>query len=86
MEYISKKIPKESDGVLKYVQAHYQLQKGEKVTESEVIDYALRHVAQEQFGYREKSSKKYKLEDIIGLSKSKVRSTAKEIDKIVYGV
>ena len=54
MEYISKKVMKETDVVLKYLQAHYQLEKGEKVTEAEVIDYALKHIAEERFGYLKK--------------------------------
>lgn len=88
VEYISKKIPKEADAVLKYVQAHYQIEKGEKATEAEVLDYAIRHVAEEQFGY----SKKKKVRSGLGLLKyagiikGGPRSSSEEIDRVVYGV
>ena len=85
VEYISKKIPRESDVVLKYVQAHYQLEKGEKATEAEVIDYAIRHVAKEQYGYQTKKKKKYRLADLIGSVKGGPRSHPDEIDEVVYG-
>ncbi len=84
-EYISKKINKEDNPILQYVQIHYQLEKGERVTEAEVIGYALRHVAEEQFQYREKKAR-YTWDDIAGSIKGGKKSTEKEIDKIVYGV
>lgn len=85
-EYVSKKISREGDKVLKYVQAHYQLEKGEKATESEVLEMALEHIAEEKYEYEKKITKKYKFSDIIGLSKSRVRSREEDIDKVVYGV
>lgn len=84
-EYISKKINKEDNEVLRYVQIHYQLEKGDRATESEVIGYALRHVAKEQYQYREKKAK-YTWDDITGSIKGGKKSTEKEIDKVVYGV
>ncbi len=88
MELISKKIPKESDAILKYVQAHYQLEKGEKVTEAEVLEYALRHVAEEKFGYSKerKIRKGLGLLKYAGFIKDGPKSSWKEIDKVVYGV
>ena len=85
-EYISKKISREGDKILKYVQAHYQLEKGEKTTENEVLEMALGHIAEEKYEYKQKITKKYKLSDIIGLSKSKLKSREQDIDRVVYGV
>ena len=84
-EYISKKIPKESDPVLKYVQAQLQLERGKKVTEADVIEMAIEHVAEERYGYKEKKAK-YTWKDIEGSIKGGKKSTEKEIDKLVYGI
>ena len=86
MEYITKKVPKETDTVIKYVQAQEQLEKGERITEAEVINMAVQHIAKERYGYKQKSKRRYKLSDIIGLSKSKVKSSEEDIDKVVYGI
>ena len=59
-EYMSKKISLHGDKILKYVQAHYQLEKGEKATESEVLEMALEHIAEEKYDYREKAKKEAK--------------------------
>lgn len=85
-EYITKKIAKEDDSVLKYVQAHYQLEKGERATEIEVIGFALRHVAEELYGFKKNKKAKYAWKDIEGSIKGGVRSTEKDIDKLLYGV
>ena len=69
--------------VIKFIQAMLQLEKGERVPESKVIDLALFHYAQEKYGYKKET--KHKLDDIISLSKSKVKSSAKDIDAAVYG-
>ena len=84
-EYTSKKISCHGDKILKYVQAHYQLEKGEKATEAEVLEMALEHIAEERYHYQEKK-KKYRFSDIISLSKSKKKSSEEDIDKVVYGV
>ena len=88
MEYISKKLPKEYDAILKYVQAHYQLEKGEKVTEAEVLAYALKHVAEEQFGYSKgkKVRKGLGLLKSAGIIKGGPKSSSEDIDRVVYGV
>jgi hypothetical protein len=88
MEYITKKLQKEYDKVLKYVQAHYQLEKGEKVTESEVLAMALEHIAEERYGYSKKKKvrKGLGLSEYAGLIKGGPKSSSDEIDKVVYGV
>jgi hypothetical protein len=83
MVYITKKVHKEIDMVIKFIQAMLQLEKGERIPEAKVIDLALTHYAEEKFGYKKET--KHKLDDIINLSKSKVKSSAKDIDKVVYG-
>lgn len=87
-EYLSKKIYKETEPVLKYVQAHLQIEKGEKVTEPEVFNYVMLHVAKEQYGYlKEKNIRKgLGLLKYAGIIKGGPRTNAKEIDEVVYGV
>ncbi|MDO8554151.1 MAG: hypothetical protein Q7S22_05065 [Candidatus Micrarchaeota archaeon] len=87
-EYISKKIPRETDVVLKYVQAHYQLEKGAKATEAEVLDYAIKHVAEEQYGYATKKKVRNGLGLLggAGIIKGGKKSSSEDIDTIVYGI
>ncbi|MBS3067300.1 hypothetical protein J4450_01240 [Candidatus Micrarchaeota archaeon] len=87
-EYITKKIPKQADVILKYVQAHEQLEKGERVTEAQVIEMALEHVAEEKYGYLEgkKARKGFGLLKYAGFIKGGPKGSSKDIDKIVYGV
>jgi len=85
-EYITKKVPKEADVILKYVQAHYQLEKGEKATEGETIEMALEHVAEEKYGYLKGKKAKYTWKDIEGSIKGGKKSHPEEIDKVVYNL
>ena len=85
-EYITKKIAKQDDEVLRYVQAHYQLEKGERATEIEVIGFALRHVAEELYGFRKNKKAKYTWTDIEGSIKGGKKSTEKDIDRLLYGI
>jgi len=81
---MTKKIPVEFDAVIKFIQATLQLEKGRRATEAEVIATALEHYAEEKYGYKRKTTKR--LNDIVGISTSSVKSSASHIDKIVYGV
>lgn len=86
MEYITKKVPKEADAILKYVQAQEQLEKGERVSEAEIIYMTLKHYAEEKYGYRKKKEKKgLGIEHLFGSVKGGPISSWKDIDKIVYG-
>jgi len=84
MVYITKKVHSEIDVVIKFIQAMLQLEKGERVPESKVIDLAIFHYAQEKFGYKKET--KYSFDDLRGFSKGKLKSSAKDIDEVVYGV
>lgn len=87
MEYITKKVPKEADEILKYVQAHEQLEKGERVSEAQVLYMTLKHYAEEKYGYKKKSIKKgLGIEHLVGIFTSGTKTSWKDIDKIVYGV
>ena len=82
MEYITKKVPKEADEILRYVQAQEQLEKGERVTQAEVIYMTLKHYAEEKYGMTKKA--KYKFSDLIGSIKGGKKSHPDEIDNVVY--
>ena len=81
--YITKKVHSEIDVVIKFIQAMLQLEKKERATEAQVIDLALFHYAEEKYGY--KKEKTYSFDDLRGFSKGKLKSSAKDIDEVVYG-
>ncbi|MBS3068807.1 hypothetical protein J4441_00380 [Candidatus Micrarchaeota archaeon] len=81
MDYITKKIPRHLAKKISMLQAHLQLSKERNVTEGEVFSLAI-SALESQMAKR----KRYSIMDLAGISKGKKKSSASEIDRIVYGV
>ena len=81
MEYATKKIPKQLVGRIARLKARMTLSKNRKVTEGEVIALAICRL-EEDMGRQQRLA----LSSLSGIVKGKKKSSADEIDRIVYGV
>jgi len=86
VEYITKKIPKNIDVMIKRLQAKYQLITGRKVSEGKIVEIAIIHELEHVKEEERKNRKKYNLDDIRGMFKGDKKFSSKEyIQKTVYG-
>lgn len=81
MEYATKKIPKSLFAKINRLKARLSLKKNRKVTEGEVIALALERLDEEG-----ELEKRLSIMELSGIIPGGKKSSAREIDSIVYGV
>ncbi len=84
MEYITKKVPKDRIPKLRRLQARYMLKYQKRISEAELIGRAIDQL--EEVDLEENKGKKYRLEELFGIDKSKTKGNARyDVDEVVYG-
>jgi len=81
MEYITKKIPRGLSGRIARLKAQMALGEKCKVTEGEVIALAITKLEEDM-----SRQSRIPFIKLVGMAKGKAKSTAEEIDRVVYGV